>query len=104
LLCDVVARLYHDLHHDFTSVTVHPHYGSYRDRSELWKPMPSNKTFKGVNQKYVHFFVGATQLDGTIHPRIHAKLTARTKLERDVANKSDASLCKEAPLESLPHE
>merc|ERR1712217_522078 len=61
LLCDAVALIMSKCGHDFTSQTVHPHYGSYRNRSRFWRPLPSNqqqKTEINGNQKYSHFFIG----------------------------------------------
>jgi len=83
LLCDTVARYYHELGHDFLSLTVHPSYGSYRDSSEFWRPLPSNKVSKGSgNARYSHFFVGATQPDGAVDAEVLKRLNARTKLAR----------------------
>jgi len=84
LLCDCVARYYSEQGHDFTSQTVHPFYGSYRDRSPFWRPLPTNRaegsSIRG-NLKYSHFFVGATRPDGTTDEEIHKLLTARTVLK-----------------------
>lgn len=68
LLCDTVARCCLEGGHDFTSQTIHPFYGSYRERSPFWRPLPSNgritAKFKN-NVKFSHFFVGSTLQDGS---------------------------------------
>jgi GNAT superfamily N-acetyltransferase len=67
LLCDAVALIISRCGHDFTSQTVHPHYGSYRNRSPFWRPLPTNQAQEkgriNGNQKYSHFFVGAACKD-----------------------------------------
>ena len=67
LLCDAVAVIISKCGHDFTSQTVHPHYGSYRNRSHFWRPLPTNHVTAKINgnQKYSHFFVGAVRSDGS---------------------------------------
>eukprot|EP00929_Paragymnodinium_shiwhaense_P083976 TRINITY_DN44885_c0_g1_i1.p1 TRINITY_DN44885_c0_g1~~TRINITY_DN44885_c0_g1_i1.p1 ORF type:complete len:1346 (-),score=282.28 TRINITY_DN44885_c0_g1_i1:59-4096(-) len=80
LLCDAVGSLFLSLGHDFTSQTVHPFYGSYRDRSPFWAAFPSSRTsgssIKG-NLKYSHFFIGAYGPDGSIDREREAALKAR---------------------------
>ena len=82
LLCNAVAKFLHDLGHDFTSQTVHPFYGSYRDRSPFWQPLPTNQKLGSSingNLKYSQFFVGAVQRDGTHDPELLELLDARVK-------------------------
>lgn len=84
LLCDAVGTLVLAGGHDFTSQTVHPFYGSYRDRSPFWRPLPSNRKERSCvngNVKYSHFFVGATRPDGEEDPALAEELRRRV-LER----------------------
>jgi len=86
LLCDTVALMFLESGHDFTSQTVHPFYGGYRDRSPFWRPLPTNRKARAEikgNLKYSHFFVGATMRDGTDDPMRAAELRRRVFFERD---------------------
>ncbi|CAE8691586.1 unnamed protein product [Polarella glacialis] len=84
LLCDAVACYILAQGNDFTSQTVHPFYGSYRDRSPFWRPLPSNRSLGSAingNLKYSHIFVGATLPDGSVDPQLQQLLEARAQLE-----------------------
>jgi len=84
LLCDAVGQYFLHMGHDFTSQTVHPFYGSYRDRSPFWQALPSNRTESSAingNLKYSHVFVGSFRRDGELDPDKQNKLEARVKLE-----------------------
>eukprot|EP00927_Polykrikos_kofoidii_P021670 TRINITY_DN20442_c0_g1_i1.p1 TRINITY_DN20442_c0_g1~~TRINITY_DN20442_c0_g1_i1.p1 ORF type:complete len:1473 (+),score=279.80 TRINITY_DN20442_c0_g1_i1:452-4420(+) len=86
LLCDTVARLFHECGHDFTSQTVHPFYGSYRDRSLFWCQLPTNRKERSEingNKKYSHFFSGAVLPDGTKDAARELELRRRCGLERE---------------------
>jgi GNAT superfamily N-acetyltransferase len=76
LLCDAVAKLLHDRGADFTSQTVHPSYGSYRDRSPFWRALPRN----GMG-KFSHFFVGAVLPDGSTDSSLQLAIERRVRLE-----------------------
>lgn len=84
LLCDAVANYFVEHGHDFTSQTVHPFYGGYRDRSSFWRALPTNQTEGSAlngNRKFSHFFIGAVQQDGSRNPEIDAKLRERCLLD-----------------------
>jgi len=85
LLCDTVAYYLHIGGNDFTSQTVHPFYGRYRDNSPFWRQLPTNcKKSSEINgnTKYSHFFVGATQPDGSVDPVLAEELVHRIEFER----------------------
>lgn len=86
LLCDAVATIFHRIGHDFTSQTVHPHYGSYRNRSSFWRALPTNQQARAEingNRKFSHVFVGAAcSDDGSEDPQCVEKLNARIVFAR----------------------
>jgi len=88
LLCDAVAVLYLSLGHDFTSQTVHPFYGSYRDRSPFWAAFKTSRTTMSQlngNLKYSHYFIGAYNPDGSTDPERAEALKQRVCAEKLIA-------------------
>jgi hypothetical protein len=84
LLCDAVARFILAGNNDFTSQTVHPFYGSYRDRSPFWLALPTNrKEYSAINGnlKYSHVFRGAIRPDGSNDDEVHNLLDERVNFE-----------------------
>ncbi|CAE7460679.1 unnamed protein product [Symbiodinium natans] len=60
-LCDAIAYFIHKCGADFTSQTVHPHYGSYRDRRPYWEQLRGNRKEEASvngNLKFSHWFTG----------------------------------------------
>merc|ERR1712113_89748 len=75
LLADTVAHLCSQLRYAFVSMTVHPQYGSYRDRSPFWVALPS-KEKEGKNKMFSHIWIGARG-----DPQLQARLARRITLE-----------------------
>ncbi|CAE7226594.1 unnamed protein product [Symbiodinium natans] len=94
VLCDCVANFLLRNGADFTSQTVHPFYGSYRDRSPFWRALPtSRQPESGINGnlKYSHVFVGAFKEDGYQDKALVQKLRMRV---RCLQKKADLELRK----------
>ncbi|CAJ1357632.1 unnamed protein product [Effrenium voratum] len=86
LTCDTVGAYLLNCECDFTSQTVHPYYGSYRDRSPFWRALPSNRNGKYVkngNLKYSHVFLGAYTPDGKQDSTRLRELRRRAQLCQD---------------------
>jgi len=82
-MSDAVAREHELQGHIFVSKTVHPHFGSYRDRSPFWRPCPNNHVAdKDGRPFYHHFWVGALNPDGTTDPVRARELQARISDQR----------------------
>lgn len=77
-MSDAVAREHELQGHIFVSKTIHPHFGSYRDRSPFWRPCPNNRLpDKDGRPFFHHFWVGASNPDGTTDPLRARELEAR---------------------------
>eukprot|EP00930_Biecheleria_cincta_P071431 TRINITY_DN58942_c0_g1_i1.p1 TRINITY_DN58942_c0_g1~~TRINITY_DN58942_c0_g1_i1.p1 ORF type:complete len:744 (-),score=107.76 TRINITY_DN58942_c0_g1_i1:145-2376(-) len=63
LMADAVAQLLDELGYAFMSVTAHPTYGGYRDRSPLWARLPSSGRERAGNHcaTYSHAWRGAVE-------------------------------------------
>lgn len=84
LMCDAVACYFLAGGNDFTSQTVHPFYGSYRDRSPFWLALPTNRTEMSAingNLKFSHTFKGDYLPDGSRDEKLRELLEARVRLE-----------------------
>merc|ERR1740121_466454 len=80
LLCDAVAQCYNDIGHDFTSQTVHPYYGSYREGSPFWTALSTNRKDNSCvngNLKYSHCYIGCLLDDGSVDPEREQQLRIR---------------------------
>lgn len=92
LLCDSVANLFDEMGYAFVSMTVHPQYGGYRDRSAFWTALPTSRIersgIKG-NLKYCHAWVGATKPDDSIdwmtYQLLLRRLTTQQRLSSEAA-------------------
>lgn len=97
LMCDCLAVELQNMNFDYTSQSVHPFYGSYRDRSPFWRALPTSRSessaLKG-NLKYSHVFIGAFRPDGTRDAELSAKLRHRVKLSK---NQNSVLLQKDIP-------
>lgn len=97
LMCDCLAVELQSMNFDYTSQSVHPFYGSYRDRSPFWRALPTSRSessaLKG-NLKYSHVFIGAFRPDGTRDAELNARLRHRVKLSK---NQSSVLLQKDIP-------
>lgn len=97
LMCDCLAVELQSINFDYTSQSVHPFYGSYRDRSPFWRALPTSRcessALKG-NLKYSHVFIGAFRPDGTRDAELNAKLRHRVKLSK---NQNSVLLRKDIP-------
>ncbi|CAE7254570.1 unnamed protein product [Symbiodinium sp. CCMP2592] len=83
VLCDTVGNLCLRNGADFTSQTVHPFYGSYRDRSPFWRALPTSRQPESVingNLKYSHAFLGAFQENGKQDASLVQHLRWRTRI------------------------
>eukprot|EP00927_Polykrikos_kofoidii_P008089 TRINITY_DN13347_c0_g1_i2.p1 TRINITY_DN13347_c0_g1~~TRINITY_DN13347_c0_g1_i2.p1 ORF type:complete len:1024 (-),score=204.35 TRINITY_DN13347_c0_g1_i2:103-3069(-) len=72
LLADVAAYVCEVMGHAFISMSRHPHYGGYRDRSPFWVALPTREKDNTVNEglpMFSHAWVGAKRADGTEDPR-----------------------------------
>jgi len=88
LLCDSVALHVLETGHDFTSQTVHPFYGGYRDRSPFWRALPSNRKENSQingNYKFSHVFVGAVRPNGQTDPQLATELNSRISRRTELA-------------------
>lgn len=82
-MSDAVARDLELGNYLFTSQTVHPFFGSYRDRSPFWRPCPSNRKLdQSKRAKYSHFWVGATGPKGAESARARRDLERRVQVAR----------------------
>lgn len=84
LMCDAVACYFIASGNDFTSQTVHPFYGSYRDRSPFWLALPTNRTETSAingNLKFSHAFKGDYLPDGSRDENLRKLLEARVRLD-----------------------
>lgn len=83
LVSDSLALYFQDIGMDVTSQTVHPFYGSFRDQSPFWRPLPTNRMEKSGlkgNLKYSHVFVGAYRPDGTKDEAREQQLRSRVSI------------------------
>lgn len=76
LVADSVAHLCDKIGYAFVSMTVHPHYAAYRERSPLWVSLPRTVTQAGKLHMHSHAWVGARG-----KPELEAMLTARVRLD-----------------------
>lgn len=86
LMCDCLAVSLQTSNFDFTSQTVHPTYGGYRDRSPFWIPLPTNRNEKSAlkgNLKYSHAFVGSFRPDGSQDEVLREKLRRRVMMSEN---------------------
>jgi len=86
LMCDCLAVSLQMSNFDFTSQTVHPTYGGYRDRSPFWIPLPTNRNEKSAlngNLKYSHAFVGSFRPDGSQDEVLQDKLRRRVMMSEN---------------------
>merc|ERR1712008_468447 len=62
LMADTIASVCERMGYAFMSVTAHPTYGGYRERSPLWATLPSSKRERGDGRAttYSHLWIGAT--------------------------------------------
>lgn len=84
LMCDAIACYVLAGGNDFTSQTVHPFYGSYRDRSPFWLALPTNRTEMSAingNLKFSHAFKGDYLPDGSRDEKLRELLEARVHLD-----------------------
>eukprot|EP00931_Biecheleriopsis_adriatica_P041498 TRINITY_DN2370_c0_g1_i1.p1 TRINITY_DN2370_c0_g1~~TRINITY_DN2370_c0_g1_i1.p1 ORF type:complete len:1392 (+),score=231.52 TRINITY_DN2370_c0_g1_i1:312-4178(+) len=84
LMCDAVARYILESGNDFTSQTVHPFYGSYRNRSQFWITLPTSHTEGSAirgNLKFSHAFKGDILPDGSRDEDRRKLLEDRVRLE-----------------------
>lgn len=78
VMSDAVAHELELLGYAFTSLTIHPFFGSYRDKSPFWRPCPTNHgKDKQGRPCYSHFWVGDTGPDGSRIAAITALLQRR---------------------------
>jgi len=64
VMSDAVARDMELSGYLYVSLTIHPFFGSYRDRSPFWRPCPNNRGLdKHMRPKYHHFWVGGEAAD-----------------------------------------
>lgn len=106
VLCDTVGNLILRNGSDFTSQTVHPFYGSYRDRSPFWRALPTNRQPESVingNLKYSHVFLGAYQENGKQDASLVQKLRWRTRIAASASSpkKTSKSKARKAAVSSL---
>jgi GNAT superfamily N-acetyltransferase len=91
LLADSVAYICQRMGYAFSSLTVHPQYGGYRDVSPFWRAMPTSQKERSAikgNLKFCHVWVGAHRPDGSIDPDLKARLEDRMDLSnlQDLVN------------------
>lgn len=80
-MSDAVARDLEQRGFIFTSQTIHPFFGSYRERSAFWKPCATNRDHDSRGRpKYAHFWVGATSPAGVVNKKLRGDLDKRVKL------------------------
>lgn len=83
-MSDAVARDLELRGNIFTSQTIHPFFGSYRERSPFWRPCASNREYDNKGRpKFSHFWVGATLPDGAEDSKLCGDLDKRVKLARE---------------------
>jgi len=61
LMADTIASVCERMGYAFMSVTAHPMYGGYRERSPLWAALPSSRRERPSGQAitFSHLFLGA---------------------------------------------
>eukprot|EP00929_Paragymnodinium_shiwhaense_P040220 TRINITY_DN21012_c0_g1_i1.p1 TRINITY_DN21012_c0_g1~~TRINITY_DN21012_c0_g1_i1.p1 ORF type:complete len:1765 (-),score=380.49 TRINITY_DN21012_c0_g1_i1:121-5415(-) len=83
-LSDAVARDLQLNGMTYQSLTIHPFFGSYRDRSQFWRPFPNNREpDKKKRPKYNHFWVGdaAANISPEERQAVAAALNTRVKVK-----------------------
>jgi len=82
-MSDAVARDLEFRGNLFTSQTIHPFFGSYRERSPFWRSCASNRDLDSRGRpKFSHYWVGATLPNGDESKKIIEDLDKRVKLAR----------------------
>lgn len=76
LIADSVAHLCDKIGYAFVSMTVHPHYAAYRERSPFWVTCPRQVKLAGKLHMHSHAWVGARG-----KPELEARLAARVRLD-----------------------
>jgi GNAT superfamily N-acetyltransferase/ABC-type iron transport system FetAB ATPase subunit len=77
-MSDAVARDLESRGFLFTSQTIHPFFGSYRERSPFWRPCASNRAYDQKGRpKYAHYWVGATSPKGVEDAKLCKELDMR---------------------------
>ena len=101
LMNDTLSHAIHSAGGMVTSVTVHPHYGGFRDRSPFWRALPTNRREKGHNKvaQYSHVWVGPMSATSNKNPALKPNAALQKQLEARIELKPPHGL-----METPKHE